>query len=180
MIRKISAASLTFAAILTVSSSLNAAQLNITDLPQDRTSIEYEAKINALLHVLEGNKWENQKGVGLTFRHNSEITSSWKGDRKIEDGIFVDVEVFYFGKPYTKYLGYAQQSKIDGYVEIFNWDSRDTQNHIKVIDGKTLSVYYHASAQEREQIYKKVDTLNTDSPKPLTKQISTEDGGAFF
>lgn len=156
------------------------AQLSITDLPQDRTSIEYEAKINAVLHVLEGNKWENQKGIGLTFRHNSDITSSWKGDRKIEDGIFVDVEVFYYGKPYTKYLGYAQQSKINGYVEIFNWDSRDTQNHIKVIDDKTLSVYYHASSQEKEQIYKKVDTFNTNAPKPLEKQLSTEERGTLF
>lgn len=166
--------------VLGVSSIAQAAPVINDSLSNTRTSIEYESTINSVLHTLEGAKWQNEKGIGYTFRHNSNITSSWKGDEMIENGIFVDVTVYYYGKEYTQYVGYARKSKINGYVEIFNWDSRDTQNHIKVIDSNTLSIYYHVGPTEKENTFKRVNSFNSDAPKPIQKQLTTEERGTLF
>ena len=151
---------------------------NILQLDPKRDSAPYKAPILAMLKKVEGFKWDNGED-GYIISQETGIKSNWD-DETIINGIFVHVKRFYYGKLYEEYTGYARQSRFEGYVEIYDWNNRDKQLHIKSEDSNTIGVYYHVYSDEKKFYFKKVQEFFNKNPNGNERQKNAEETGLVF
>jgi hypothetical protein len=174
---------LCLASILATSSVIASAEtFKRIDLNDKRTSVQYAKPIMAVTEVIEGKRWLGQTeamngGVMFEAYHNPDFG---KNDTESGGAIMVKA-IFYTYQDVTKEeIMIARQSEIDGFVELYGYNSVDLQLHIRVLDDDTFqafsSVEDYQSANELFT-YKKVEQFNKS---PYEDQLeSAEDSGVF-
>lgn len=150
-----------------------------TALHRDRDSAPYKKQIFSNLKKLEHFKWNNDGADGYIITHETGLKFNWDDDY-VKNGVFVKVKRFHYGQLLTEFIGYARQSKWDGYMEIYNFNNRDQQLHIKVVDDETINVYYQTYENEERFTFRKVDEFNTNDPHKDKKSLSAEEAGIIF
>lgn len=170
-----------FALFLMFSISAHAdINVEIKDLPRDRTSMEYGAKIKDLLAVIGGYKWENKKNhEGFTI---TQIENKFKntGSKVTDDAMFFEIKQYYYDKEIDSIVFYARESERVGFVEFLNWENNSGQYHIKVVNKDTLEIYNNATEknEKNRMIFEKTETFDKDPSKPRLKSAS--ESGMIF
>lgn len=150
-----------------------------SELDRNRDSAPYKKQIFSNLKKIEHFKWSNGEADGYIITHETGMKFNWNDDY-IKNGVFVKVKRFHYGKLLTEFVGYARQSKWDGYMEIYNFNNRDQQLHIKLVDDDTMHVYYHTYASEERFTFEKVKEFNTNNPYGNIELEDAEESGIIF
>lgn len=153
--------------------------VEIVDLPADRTSMEYGSQIKALEKVIAGYKWVGENGSGFTMASLPELSKKSRDDYTA-NGLFYELKKYYYqGATKTSTL-YARQSVRVGFVEFVDIDERSTMN-IRVIDANTIEIFENAKdkRESARMIYKKVAQFQ-ENPSKMNKLKSAKDAGMVF
>jgi len=155
----------------------------IENIDKNRTSGPYKHEIFGLLKHVENAKIRslgNQPDVGYVITQDTGYKKRFNWPSEIvNDGVFVRVKRFYYQKLYEEYIGYARQSRFVGYVEIYDWENRDKQIHVKYNGDDNISLYFHVYPDEEKFRFGMVKEFAKD-PKPTPRQKNAEESGLIF
>ena len=174
---------LCFSVALAASSLVsNAEAYERVELDRDRTSVQYAGPIKSVTEVIEGYKWLGQTeamngGVAFEAYDNPNFG---KNDKVSGSAIMVKAIFYTYDEVSKEELMIARQSQIDGFVELYGYDSPDIQLHIKVVDDNAFEAFSSAGDYNNKHklfTYKKVEKFNKS---PYGDRLeSAEDSGVF-
>lgn len=175
---------LCFSVTLVASSVVSAAEAyEKVELDRDRTSLQYASPIKSVTKVIEGYKWLGQTkemNGGVVFEAYDNPNFGKNG--KVSGSAIMVKAIFYtYDKVSKEEIMIARQSQIDGFVELYGFDSPDIQLHIKVIDGNEFEAFSSAGDYNKKHklfTYKKVEQFNKS---PYGNRIkSARESGVLF
>lgn len=151
------------------------------ELPSDRTSRDYGAKIKELDKIISGYKWVTENGVGFTITAIPNPYPNASSDYTV-NGLYFGMNRYKYEKEQVRimpYRLYAQQSERVGYIEFWDDESKGSM-HIKALDSDTLEVFNDAKTSQEENriIYKKVEKFEKD-PHESKLESALDDGTVF-
>ena len=176
---------LCFAAVLATSSFVASAEtFERVELDKDRTSVQYAGPIKSITKALEGYRWLGQSkdmSGGVVFEPH--VNNSFgKNDTETGGAIIVKATYYLYDKPVKEALMIARQSQISGFVEFYNFDSRELQLHIRMVDADTFQAFssddQYQNPAKNLMIYKKVEQFNQNHYKDQLE--SAHERGGFF
>ena len=155
----------------------------IENIDKNRSSAPYKKQIFSFLNHVNNAKIRslgNQPDVGYIITPDPDYnkTFNWPDD-VVDNGVFVRVKRFYYQSLYEEYIGYARQSRYAGYVEIYDWQNRDKQIHVKYDGDDNISLYFHVYPDEEKFRFGLVKEFAKD-PKPKPKQTTADEKGLLF
>ena len=177
-------AGLCFAVVLAASSVFaNAETFERIELDKDRTSVQYAGPIKSITKTLEGYRWLGQTkdmNGGVVFEPY-ENPSFGKNDTETGGAIMVKATYYLYDKAVKEALMIARQSRIPGFVELYGYDSRELQLHIRMVNNNTFQAFASDDEYrkpEKLMTYKKVEVFNKSKYKDQLK--SAEESGMIF
>lgn len=152
-----------FLSMMAISSSLIASEkIEILNLNNKRTSMEYGPQIRYLLNNIEHHKWETKIGLGY---HIVQTEAPFVGE-STADNIYVKVDTYFYGKLMGETLMYMVESKYKGYIDIvdFNTSDRITVRYSK--ENKNIELL---RSYKRMDIYENVKEWSKN-PNPIVRE----------
>ena len=172
------------AAILTISSLAASAEVfKHVELDKDRTSVQYAGPIKSITKALEGHRWLGQTADmngGVVFEPYVNPNFG-KNDTESGGAIMVKATFYLYDKPVKETLMIARQSQIPGFVEFYDYDSRELQLHIKMVDDGTFQAFSSDTQYNRPDklmTYKIVEQFNKSPYKDQLESI--EESGMWY
>lgn len=152
------------------------------ELDSDRTSVQYAGPIKSVTKVIEGYKWLGQTEAmngGVVFE-SYDNQNFGKNDKVSGSAIMVKAIFYTYDQVSKEEIMIARQSQIDGFVELYGYDSPDIQLHIKVLNDNEFEAFSSAGDYNNKHklfAYKKVEKFNKS---PYGNRLeSAEDSGVF-
>jgi len=156
----------------------------IEDIDKNRTSGPYKHEIFGFLKHVENAKIRslgNQPDIGYVITQDTGFKNTFNWPEEIvKDGLFVKVKRFYYQSLYEEYMGYARQSRYVGYVEIFDWNNRDKQIHVKYDGDDNISLYFHVYPDEERFRFGLVKDFIKNPKVTPNKGPTAEESGVVF
>ena len=153
------------------------------DLNEKRTSTEYAGPIKALEKVIEGYKWLGQtpEMMGGVVFEAYDNPNFGKNDTESGSAIMVKAKFYTYDKVSKEEIMILRQSKISGFVELYGYNSRELQMHIRILDENTFQSFANAEFYRDTKklfTYKKVQQFNKNPNKDKLKSAS--ESGVIF
>jgi hypothetical protein len=153
------------------------------DLNDNRTSTEYAGPIKALEKVIEGYKWLGQtpEMMGGVVFEAYDNPNFGKNDTESGSAIMVKAIFYTYDKVSKEEIMIARQSEISGFIELYGYNSRELQMHIRILDDNTFQSFANAELYRDTKnlfTYKKVQQFNKNPNKDKLKSAS--DSGMVF
>jgi hypothetical protein len=175
---------LSLAVVLATSSvAATADAVKRLELGNDRTSVEYAGPIKSLAKSIEGYKWLGQTpemNGGVVFEAYDNPNFG-KNDKISGSSIMIKAIYYTYQDVSKEEIMIARQSEIDGFVELYGYDSPDIRMHIKILDDNTFQAVnsvYDYQKKGTSFMYKKVEQFNKSPYGNRTKSAS--DSGMIF
>jgi len=169
---------------LVASSVVSAAEAyERVELDRDRTSLQYASPIKSVTKVIEGYKWLGQTkemNGGVVFEAYDNPNFG-KNDKVSGSAIMVKAIFYTYDDVSKEEVMIARQSQINGFVELYGYDSPDIQLHIKVVgDNEFLAFSSEGDFNKKDKLfsYKKVEKFNKNPHGEKMKSAS--DSGMVF
>lgn len=174
---------LCFSVALVASSVVSAVEAyEKVELDRDRTSLQYASPIKSVTKVIEGYKWLGQTkemNGGVVFEAYDNPNFG-KNDKVSGSATMVKAIFYTYDKVSKEEIMIARQSQIDGFVELYGYNSPDIELHIKVVDDKEFEAFSSVGDYDKSNklvTYKKVEKFNIS---PYAERLeSAEDSGVF-
>jgi hypothetical protein len=153
------------------------------ELDRDRTSVQYAGPIKSVTKVIEGYKWLGQTEAmngGVVFEAYDNPNFG-KNDKVSGSAIMVKAIFYTYDEVSKEEIMIARQSQIDGFVELYGYDSPDIQLHVKVVDDNAFEAFSSAGDYNKQHklfTYKKVEKFNK-SPYGDRMKSAKDDGTIF-
>lgn len=150
----------------------------LKDLPDDRSSMEYGAQINAFTSKVVGHKWATDEGMGFEFHESvNPFRNRPNTPRFYTDAYMFSIHRFMWRSEQMNYGDslVARESRRVGFIEFT--DGNPVHLNFRLIDDKTLEyvVYEDADKTKYQFILKRVDEF-PENPKPVHLKSASESG----
>ena len=161
----------------------NAEAYERVELDRDRTSVQYAGPIKSVTKVIEGYKWLGQTkemNGGVVFEAYDNQNFG-KNDKVSGSAIMVKAIFYTYDDVSKEEVMIARQSQINGFFELYGYDSPDIQLHIKVVGGNEFEAFSSEGDYNKKDklfSYKKVEKFNKN-PRG-EKMKSASDSGMVF
>jgi hypothetical protein len=152
----------------------------LQELPDDRSSMDYGAEIQAFSAKVLGRKWVSEENIGFVFYEIDNPYSISPGTpRNIKDGYFFNVHKYMYDRVVKEYeQANTAESRRVGFI---TFDSRDGYLYFRLVDDNTLEMVTSemASSSSQQIILKKVDDF-PKQPEKAERLKSAEESGGWF
>jgi hypothetical protein len=169
--------------LVSVSSFSLADNFQHLDLNDKRTSTEYAGPIKSVEKVIEGYKWLGQtpEMMGGVVFEAYDNPNFGKNDTETGSAIMVKAKFYTYDKVSKEEIMILRQSKVSGFVELYGYNSRELQMHIRILDDDTFQSFASADFyRDKTKLftYKKVQHFNKSPYADRLKSAS--DSGVFY